>query len=173
MLPPYDSLATLERLAALLAETSATQLWCLGDNFHDDAGPQRMPPPTRATLAALTTATDWHWITGNHDEHLPMGIGGTIHEEAEIDGVILRHRANPAEMRPELSGHWHPKHRATARGKAVTRACFVLGATRLILPAFGSLTGGMAANHPEILALTGRGAEAVLVAGGKAARFAL
>lgn len=172
MLPPYDSLATLDRLGGLIAETSATQLWCLGDNFHDQDGPARMAEPTQAKLAALTTSLDWHWITGNHDECLPCGIGGTIHDEAAIDGIILRHRANPAEMRPELSGHWHPKHCATARGRRVTRPCFVRSDTRLILPAFGSLTGGMAADDPAIMALTGA-ADALVAVNYSAVRFPL
>jgi uncharacterized protein len=172
MLPPYDSQATLERLAALITQTGVEQIWCLGDNFHDEAGPDRMAAPARDMLASLTAATDWHWITGNHDERLPTGIGGTVHDEAELGGLILRHRAHPIEMRPELSGHWHPKMRAVARGRGVTRPCFVMSTTRLILPAFGALTGGMAADHPEITALTGK-AEALLVAGGRAARFPL
>jgi DNA ligase-associated metallophosphoesterase len=172
MLPPYDSLATLDRLAKLIEQTGAEQLWCLGDNFHDEAGPDRMASPARAKLASMTAAIRWHWITGNHDQRLPAGIGGTVHDEAELGGLILRHHANTPDMRPELSGHWHPKHRATARGRGVTRPCFVMGTSRLILPAFGALTGGMAADHPEIMALTGK-AEAILVAGGRAARFPL
>lgn len=173
MLPPYDSLATLERLACLIDQTGAASLWCLGDNFHDIDGPDRMAMPTRERLAALTSQTEWHWIIGNHDPALPPGIGGHVHDEAERCGLMLRHRAKPAEMRPELSGHWHPKHRAVARGRAVTRACFVRGQTRLILPAFGALTGGMPANDAEIMALMPGGAEAIVSAGDRAMRFPL
>ncbi len=172
MLPPYDSLATLERLAALIAMTDARTIWCLGDNFHDDAGPERLDGAARALLARLTAAQEWRWITGNHDAALPASVGGTIMDEAEIDGLILRHRADPDDLRPELSGHFHPKHRAAARGRAVSRPCFVRSDTKLILPAFGSLTGGLAADHPEISAAAGQ-AEALVPAGGKLLCFPL
>lgn len=173
MLPPHDSLATLEALTALVEQSSASEVWCLGDNFHDDAGCERLPATARALLMALTAATRWHWITGNHDEHLPDGIGGAILDEAEVDGLTLRHRADPDEWRPELSGHFHPKHRAGARGRSVSRPCFVMSERKLILPAFGALTGGLAAHHPEIARATGRPAEAVLAAGKRVVRFGL
>ena len=150
MLPPHDSLATLEDLAALVTATDARELWCLGDNFHDPHGPSRLQPDALALLARLTTSVSWTWITGNHDAHLPASIGGQIADMAEVDGLILRHQADAAETRPELSGHFHPKHRSTARGRSVTRPCFVEGCSKLILPSFGVLTGGMAATDPAI-----------------------
>lgn len=150
MLPPHDSLATLEDVAKLVAATDARELWCLGDNFHDPHGPSRLLPEALALLARLTTSVSWTWITGNHDAHLPASIGGQIADLAEVDGLILRHQADAAETRPELSGHFHPKHRSTARGRSVTRPCFVEGRSKLILPSFGALTGGMAATDPAI-----------------------
>jgi len=150
LLPPHDSLATLEDVAKLVAATGARELWCLGDNFHDPHGPSRLQPDALALLARLTTSVSWTWITGNHDAHLPTSIGGLIAEAAEVDGLILRHQADVAETRPELSGHFHPKHRSMARGRSVTRPCFVEGRSKLILPSFGVLTGGMAATDPTI-----------------------
>ncbi len=173
MLPPHDSMATLDRLAGLIASTGAHEVWCLGDNFHDSAGPGRMQAAARTMLARLTDTLDWRWITGNHDEALPDGIGGTIVEEAEVDGLILRHRATPDEHRPELSGHFHPKHRAVARGRFVSRPCFVASANKLILPAFGALTGGLAASHHEIMAATGRERAALVPTAARVLSFAL
>lgn len=173
MLPPHDSLETLHRLSGLIERTSASEVWCLGDNFHDNAGGERLSEPARSLLARLTAATRWHWIIGNHDEDMPGGIGGRILDEAERDGIVLRHRAEPAEMRPELSGHFHPKHRASARGRSVSRPCFVATTSKLVFPAFGTLTGGLAADHPEIMAATGRGAEALIPAANRLLRFPL
>ena len=56
---------------------------------------------------------------------------------------------------PELSGHFHPKLRVRVRGKLVSRRCFVATSTKIILPAFGSLTGGLDADHPEIVRAMG------------------
>ena len=132
-----------------------------------------LQPSAAQLLARLTDSTNWHWITGNHDKNLPDGVGGEILVEAEPDGLILRHQANRSELRPELSGHFHPKYRVGARGRSVSRPCFVATATKLIFPAFGSLTGGLAAEHPEIMAAVGRGAEALIPAAGRLLRFSL
>src|SRR5947209_5598199 len=67
MLPPYDSLATLADLEALVAATAAREVWCLGDSFHDIAGCDRLPQAAQDALARLTGGTHWTWITGNHD----------------------------------------------------------------------------------------------------------
>ena len=176
MLPPYDSAATLADLTALLAATTAREVWCLGDSFHDARGCERLPAADRAALRALTATTAWIWITGNHDAGgaLADHCGGRVVEEAEVDGLLLRHEARPREARPELSGHFHPKLRLTLRGRRVARRCFVASATKLILPAFGALTGGLDAGHPEILRAIGhRPAQALVPLADRLLRFPL
>jgi hypothetical protein len=43
----------------------------------------------------------------------------------------------------------------------------------LIFPAFGSLTGGLAAEHPEIMAVVGAGAEALIPVADRLLQFPL
>ena len=149
MLPPYDSRETLERLAAAIRLTRARRVFCLGDNFHDTGGATRLEPYAGGMLDALTRVTDWVWVAGNHDQgQVPCG---TAVEELEISGVMLRHEALAGESRPELSGHYHPKLRISARGRSVARPCAVASERKLILPAFGALTGGMDAADPAII----------------------
>ena len=145
-----------------VARSGARELWCLGDSFHDSDGCDRLPDAARAALKALTGSLRWVWITGNHDAALAGDIGGEIVEEALVDGLLLRHEADPGESRPELSGHFHPKLRVRLRGRQVARRCFVATPTKLILPAFGALTGGLDAHHPEIVRAVGQGAEALV-----------
>ncbi len=171
MLPPYDSIATLTELGAIVEATGAREIWCLGDSFHDRHGCDRLPTPARDRLLALTAATRWTWITGNHDPGFADHCGGDIVEEAEVDGLLLRHEADPAEMRPELSGHFHPKLRITQRGRHISRRCFVATDRKLILPAFGSLTGGLDAGHPEIIRAVGGPAEALVPVADRLLRF--
>ena len=178
MLPPYDTLATLADLEALVVATAARELWCLGDSFHDAGGCERLPAAARETLHRLAGKAAWTWITGNHD---PLGAGaglvdrcgGTVRDEVAVDGVILRHQADPAETRPELSGHFHPKLRVRVRGRLVQRRCFVATRTKLMLPAFGALTGGLDASHPEILRAVGGGGEALVPLADRLLRFPL
>jgi DNA ligase-associated metallophosphoesterase len=173
MLPPYDSIATLADLTALAVSTGAEEIWCLGDSFHDRHGCDRLPARARDMLVALTGATRWTWITGNHDPGIADHCGGDIVEEAEVDGLLLRHEADPAEPRPELSGHFHPKLRIHHRGRQVSRRCFVATERKLILPAFGSLTGGLDAGHPEIVRAVGPKAEALVPVADRLLRFPL
>ena len=173
LLPPYDSQATLADLTALVAATDARAVWCLGDSFHDSAGCERLPPAAREMLRTLTGSTDWTWITGNHDAGLIDHCGGAIAEEAVVDGVVLRHEADPADPRPELSGHFHPKLRIRLRGRQVARRCFVASQTKLILPAFGALTGGLDVDHPEIVRAVGTRAHALVPLADRLLRFPL
>jgi len=173
MLPPYDSLATLADLGRLIARTGAEELWCLGDSFHDSAGCERLPDEARAVLTGLTRRLRWTWITGNHDALLDDSLGGAIREEAEVEGLMLRHEAVPGDARPELSGHFHPKLRVAVRGRLVARRCFVASATKLILPAFGALTGGLDAGHPEIARAVGAHAQALIALEDRLLRFPL
>lgn len=162
MLPPYDSMATLEMIATDLAATGAKTLFCLGDSFHDDQGGERLPDDALDLLTSLTRRADWNWIVGNHDAGMVDRAGGTVRPEMLVDGLVLRHEAEAGEDRPELSGHFHPKLRVKAKGRLVSRRCFVASATKLILPAYGALTGGLDADHPEIRRAVGAGASALV-----------
>ena len=172
-LPPYDSQATLAALTQIVDRTAVARLYCLGDSFHDRFGCDRLPQAARDMLLALTSRLDWTWILGNHDPGFADHCGGTLIEELEVDGIILRHEADPADLRPELSGHYHPKLRLQVKGKQVSRRCYVASAGKLILPAFGSLTGGLDAGHKEILRKVGQPAAALVPVQDRLLRFPL
>ncbi len=188
-LPPYDSRETLERVALAIRETGARRVITLGDNFHDARGATRLEPHACGMLEALTRAVDWVWITGNHDVGSDGSLaearcGGTLVEELELAGVILRHQAKPGETRPELSGHFHPRLQLTVQQRRIVRPCAVVSANenadgtrsgRMILPAFGALTAGMSAADPAILKALqpARAIDAVLPARGRLASFPL
>lgn len=161
-LPPYDSQATIEQLEAVIDQVGARTLYCLGDSFHDRFGCDRLPETARTLLTALTARLDWVWITGNHDAGFVDHCGGRLADELTVDGIVLRHEAHRHDPTPEMSGHFHPKLRVHLKGRQVSRRCFVASPTKLILPAFGSLTGGLDAHHPEIIRKVGRGATALV-----------
>lgn len=173
LLPPYDSHATLTALDAQVTRTGAKRLFCLGDSFHDRFGCERLPEQSRVLLGELTAALEWFWIVGNHDPGFGDHCGGTLLDEAEIGGFILRHEAQRAEIRPELSGHFHPKVRVNVKGRSVSRRCFVLSERKLILPAYGALTGGLDARHPEIRRAIGADAQALVPTHDRLLRFPL
>lgn len=175
MLPPYDSRETLERVALAIRETGARRVFALGDNFHDGKGSARLEPHAAGMLNALTRATEWVWITGNHDAGMTAAAGGVLADEMEVGGMILRHQAHSGETRPELSGHFHPRLTVAARGRRIARPCAVKSEHRMILPAFGALTGGMDAADPAILSAMQPAAaiDAVLPAAGRLLHYPL
>jgi DNA ligase-associated metallophosphoesterase len=172
-LPPYDSHATLTALAAEVERSGARRLYCLGDSFHDAFGCDRLPANARALLTELTSRLDWIWIVGNHDPGFADHCGGRIADEVELGGIILRHEAVASETRPEISGHFHPKLRLHLKGRNVSRRCFVTSASKIIMPAFGALTGGLDARHPEILRSVGEDAAALVPVSDRLLRFPL
>jgi metallophosphoesterase superfamily enzyme len=72
-----------------------------------------------------------------------------------------------------MSGHYHPKLRLQLKGRRVSRRCFVVSPTKIIFPAFGSLTGGLDAHHPEILGSVGTNAAALVPVSDRLLRFPL
>ena len=152
LLPPYDSQDTLDRLTDLARRTGARAIWCLGDSFHDRTADERIAPAAADRLRALAAMTELVWVAGNHDGLTGGAWGGAIADALCVDGIMLRHQCCPDEARPEISGHFHPKLRLQLRGRPVSRPCFAHDAKRLILPAFGSLTGGLDVFDPAIAA---------------------
>ncbi|MFZ3034010.1 MAG: ligase-associated DNA damage response endonuclease PdeM [Parvibaculum sp.] len=142
-LPPYDTRATISRLAALVTRLKPARLIALGDSFHDRAAESRMAEEDQAALAALTQTTDWIWITGNHDPVPPRRFGGAVHEELTVGPLTFRHEPQPAPATGEIAGHLHPVAAVRVRGRRLRRRCVVSDSTRAILPAFGAYAGGL------------------------------
>src|SRR5437763_3472419 len=161
-LPPYDSHATLTALGTEVERTGARRLFCLGDSFHDAFGCERLPDQARALLTDLTARLDWTWIVGNHDPGFADHCGGKLEQEVDIAGIVLRHEVVRNDPRPEISGHFHPKLRVNLKGRHVSRRCFVVSPSKMILPAFGSLTGGLDSHHPSLLRRVGVSQSAVV-----------
>jgi len=141
LLPPYDTAATLARLARLITHYAPRAVVALGDSFHDGGGPARLSREDRDNLLALQRGRDWLWLTGNHDPEPADNIGGAFHAAVALGPLLFRHR--PTGVAGEVAGHLHPVARVSQRGRAVSRRCFAADATHLVMPAFGAFTGGL------------------------------
>jgi len=160
VLPPYDTADTLARLDAALAATGARRVVCLGDSFDDLAAGAALAGDHRDWLLRLMAGRDWTWVEGNHDPG-PLDLPGTHRADLRAGPIIFRHIAAPG-ARGEVSGHYHPKARIALRGARVARPCFLADADRVILPAFGTYTGGLATTDPALDRLMGPDARAIL-----------
>lgn len=159
-LPPYDSRDTLNRLAADLAYTGATTVICLGDSFDDLQASHAMDMADRLQIAALQAGRQWIWIEGNHDPG-PVELSGAHLAEWVCKTLVFRHIAQ-AGGEGEISGHYHPKAQLRAKGRAITRPAFLLDTHRLILPAYGTYTGGLRSHEAVLSNLMARDARAIL-----------
>lgn len=142
-LPPYDTMATLGRLASLVEKHQPKTIITLGDNFHDDEASQRLGDDAAALIGTIAAGRTLIWITGNHDPSPPANVPGEAVEELAIAGITLRHIAERGFDESEFSGHLHPAAKIRVRGKSVRRPCFVTDGTRMIFPSFGVYTGGL------------------------------
>ena len=142
-IPPYDTQATLESLAMRIAHWQPKTVLSLGDSFHDDDAASRLPNSYKQHLSQLMLGRDWIWVSGNHDPSPPKDLGGTFCEEIHIGAINFCHEPKPHFSQGEIAGHLHPSAKIRQRGKAVRRRCFVGDGERMIMPAFGSFTGGL------------------------------
>jgi DNA ligase-associated metallophosphoesterase len=141
--PPYDTLATLARLGAVIARLAPRTVICLGDSFENDGGPQRIDVTDRETLAGLQRGRDWVWLAGNHDPAPPAGLGGTAACEIAYGPLTLRHTPLRGAAPGEMAGHLHPVAVVRGTGGAVRRRCVASDGRRAVLPAFGAYAGGL------------------------------
>src|SRR5271169_1224105 len=141
LLPPYDTVATLSRLAAVIARHDPRMVIALGDSFHDRDAHDRLSAPDREAIAALQARRDWIWISGNHDPALPCDLGGLVASEVAIGPIAFHHE--PTGAAGEIAGHLHPKARVSTRGRSMERRCFACDGERAVMPAFGAYTGGL------------------------------
>ncbi len=141
LLPPYDTVATLGRLAAVIARHDPRMVIALGDSFHDRDAHERLSTADRDALSAMQVRRDWIWISGNHDPALPSDLGGVVATEVAIGPIAFRHE--PTGALGEIAGHLHPKARVATRGRAMERRCFASDGERAVMPAFGAYTGGL------------------------------
>jgi DNA ligase-associated metallophosphoesterase len=141
LLPPYDTVATLSRLAAVIARHDPRMVIALGDSFHDRDAHERLSAPDRDALGAMQARRDWIWISGNHDPALPSDLGGVVASEVAIGPIAFRHE--PTGAIGEIAGHLHPKARVATRGRSMERRCFASDGERAVMPAFGAYTGGL------------------------------
>jgi DNA ligase-associated metallophosphoesterase len=146
LLPPYDTVATLSRLAAAISRHDPHTVIALGDSFHDRSAHERLAAPDREALSAMQVRRDWIWISGNHDPALPSDLGGVVADEVAIGSIMFRHE--PTGAAGEIAGHLHPKARVATRGRAMERRCFVTDGERAVMPAFGAYTGGLSIRDP-------------------------
>lgn len=153
-LPLYDTHDTLSKLGALMEYYRPKQVLCLGDSFHDARAVSRLGAKERQHLYALATSVDrWIWILGNHDKTVPPELPGENVAELHLNGVMLVHEPLAGQRLPQIGGHFHPKLRLSIKGARVNGKVFAHDGSTLLMPSFGSYTGGLDVRHEAVASL--------------------
>ena len=145
-LPLTDTRDTLENLKLLVQFWQPETVLCLGDNTHDAEGLLRMDKADLQLLSDLSqSVSSWQWVLGNHDVltfKSPFLKGLHLVPEVFIDNLCFTHE--PYNNKPyQLIGHYHPKVAVRKKGVRLSGKCFIVTDDKIILPAFGSYTGGL------------------------------
>lgn len=174
-LPELDTLDTLERLADCLNVYRPNKLICLGDSFHDHNAWSRFPEHLKQKLLGLIDSVEqWIWIQGNHDPEIPSELPGEKFSEYRVGDIGFCHHpatsdVNICDTRTSedntvsanlIFGHFHPKYKTSHAGQTLSGKCFLQGSKFIVMPSFGSFTGGLWVSD-EPLALYYNAASAV------------
>lgn len=153
MLPPYDTLATLTVLAAVISRYDPKVVISLGDNFHDRVGSEHLPDAFRTLIFEMARGREWIWINGNHDPDGTVDLPGTCSDELYYAGLTFRHEPREGLQTGEIAGHLHPAATVRRRERSVRRPCFATDGARLLMPAFGVMNGGLDLGHKAMKGL--------------------
>jgi uncharacterized protein len=142
--PEGDNARDFLRLTTMVRKYDARHLIIAGDLFH---APSSITPELESALKQFLTeiAIPVTLVVGNHDtkiSRLPRAL--TCVSRLDLAGLSILH--DPAHRTSEhlhLAGHWHPVVKISEGTRTSLRLpCFLFRQDVLVLPAFGSFTGG-------------------------------
>jgi len=151
--PEGSAQKDLARLTLLVAATRARRLLVLGDLFHAKSGCTDHVFTEFTAARERFAATEVMLVAGNHDRSV-----GRLPPDLGIDSVLRTHDEppfhfvhEPGTPLPEpdrdepftIAGHLHPVIAlASPSGDRLNDRCFLAEPGLLVMPAFGSFTGG-------------------------------
>ena len=147
-LPPYENIDTLKRLKEDIHNTNPSCVICLGDSFDDPLAERSLSTNEIDSLKILQKGREWIWISGNHDPYISSKYGNYFNSFSK-SAITFRHIALRGEN-GEISGHYHPKISVKLSNATAVRACFIADQNKIIMPAYGTYTGGMSVLSDEI-----------------------
>ena len=92
------------------------------------------------------------WILGNHDPDIPSGLIGDREDHLECGPFLLTHHPTAPLLSGGVNvcGHLHPKVRIPTRRSSIPAPCWAVSRERIIMPSFGTYTGGLDVRDPAI-----------------------
>lgn len=144
--PRGTTTENLSGLDALIERHGARHVVFLGDFLHARAA--HASSTQQAMLAWRRSRLDVRLtlVRGNHDKHAgdpAASLGIELVDEPHMIGPFaFCHHPDLDTGGYALAGHVHPAWVLATRFDSLRLPCFVVGTGRMILPSFGSFTGG-------------------------------
>jgi uncharacterized protein len=140
-IPEGGCLRDLERIRHLTERHGVARVVIAGDLFHARAG---MTAELKQVFQAFVSelGIPFVLVAGNHDLHLKQAPPAVVPELAVGAFRIIHDPAQVVPGAPHLCGHWHPVAKIADGRRSIRRPCFLIRGNALVLPAFGSFTGG-------------------------------
>ncbi len=147
--PEGTTVADLARLDGLVARHAVARLWILGDVFHSEFSKEARTMAVLEAWRERWSGLEVEIVLGNHDrrvDRLTERLGMRVLPGGAKRGPWrLAHEPMEAAGGYVLCGHVHPGVRVRGAGRQVmTLPCHLIGERRMILAAFGGMTGAVA-----------------------------
>ena len=146
---PVPRGTTTENLAGLddlIERHGARHVMFLGDFLHARAAHASSTQQAMLAWRRTRPGLQLTLVRGNHDKHAgdPAAALGIelVDEPHTVGPFAFCHHPDLDTEGYALAGHVHPAWVLATRYDALRLPCFVVGSQRMILPSFGSFTGG-------------------------------
>ena len=146
--PRGTTTENLTGLDALVDAHGAQHIVFLGDFLHARAAHASATQQAMLAWRVRRSSLRLTLVRGNHDRHAgdpaaQLGIE-LVDEPHQVGPFAFCHHPDLDTPGYALAGHIHPVYVLATRFDALRLPCFVVGSERMILPSFGSFTGGHA-----------------------------
>jgi hypothetical protein len=145
-MPSGSHFEDLSMISTLIERHQPKTVLILGDWIHQRSSWTQEIEGDFQRFFKAHEKQQWILILGNHErgsieylQKLPINI---VIEELEIGPLLFTHGHHSERAKFSIQGHIHPTVRLREGSTSVRLPAFILKKNTLILPAFGSQTGG-------------------------------
>lgn len=152
--PSGSHFEDLDKLSDLVDRHQVKKVFILGDWIHQRNSWTPALVRDLQDFFAVHSKIHWTLLLGNHErgslsflEQFPMEL---VHEEKQVGPFLMTHGHHPPQENVfQIQGHIHPIVNLRQGPLRMRLPCFVLQPKNLVLPSFGTLTGGHAMSLSE------------------------
>ena len=149
-IPPYDTIETLRKLQRFLNQNCVEKIIFLGDLVHDSDGFSRISDDALKLFNEILKNREAILTVGNHDKNFKYNdYCLKFCDEYRIEDIYFRHQPNNTNDL-QIFGHFHPKIVMKIMDKKLSKKCFISNKEKILMPAYGTLTGGLEINSSPI-----------------------